>query len=183
VSQHNAKLLRELIANARTRAGPADAEFLDEMLRTVDSAIESFNRRIRVYFDGNKPTNCWTGSFIIKPYMPETKHVPFEASYAATRYQASYGALILALNELINMVKAGSLSPEQLSLEYPVVIHGDSELVVNQACGKSRCKDPVLRGYFAEAFDLQRRLQNMKVQVRFEHIPRKLNKKEMGLPD
>lgn len=84
-----------------------------------------------------------------------------------TNNVAEYKAVIFALQKSKSL-----LSARKLSLQTPIEIYLDSELVCNQLSGEFKIKEESLWPYFMAAWNLMRELKN----VGFHYIPREENK-------
>jgi len=84
-----------------------------------------------------------------------------------TNNAAEYKAVIFALQKSKSLLTA-----RKLSLETPIEIYLDSELVCNQLSGIYKIKEESLWPYFMTAWNLLRELK----KVSFHYIPREENK-------
>ena len=62
-------------------------------LADLEKAMAQANGNVQAFFDGNKPSERWTGTFKIRPFMDVSEHEVFPEEYAATCNQTEYGVL------------------------------------------------------------------------------------------
>ncbi len=96
-----------------------------------------------ILFDGGSRGNPGPayGSFLIEGEEVGTRR-PVRLTFGrGTNNEAEYRALIGALEELRERLRAAGIPPEKVKLE----IRGDSTLVINQMSGRWRARNPRMR--------------------------------------
>ena len=93
------------------------------------------NRKVTVYFDGNKTPQGTTCSFVLIDETGKRKEQTIKLPDDTTVPEAEYNGLIMAL---------GSFKKEKVPTT-EIQIFGDSELAVRQINGEWECKKPELR--------------------------------------
>lgn len=132
---------------------------------------------IVVYFDGNGQRDSdkpGRSEILVEapsgaPFKTESKFIAFEKK---TNNELEYGGLIFALNALLMLTK---LHPEYMKTA-PVVIHGDSKLVIEQALGRWRCKEPHLLLLRNTTRNKLEELKKLVPSVEITWVPSKENK-------
>ncbi|XP_051116727.1 uncharacterized protein LOC127241625 [Andrographis paniculata] len=118
----------------------------------------------RMFFDGSRANGRSGARVILKG--PGTQEIMLQLRMEeVTHNSAEYEALILGLEMLV----AKNVQP--------VVIYGDSQLIINQVLGWYICNYPHLRQYR----DVVHQLLSRIAEVTVEHIPRAENQQADGL--
>jgi len=84
-------------------------------------------------------------------------------SEIASANVAEYMALILLMRHIIEVLKSNSL---------PIMIYGDSQLIINQVLGEYKVRKPHLRVLRDKVLELMDEFKDIKIK----YIPRKYNK-------
>ena len=112
-----------------------------------------------MYFDGSVMVpGSGVGVILISPDGSRLRYViclHFSASNNATEYEALINGLRIA-------IELGAMR---------LYVHGDSELVVDQAMKESSCKSPLMIAYYQEVRKLKDKFQGIKLH----HVPRRDN--------
>ncbi len=149
--------------------------FLEREFVITPKPVESAT--IVVYFDGNGQRDSdkpGRSEVLVEapsgaPFKTESKFIAFEKK---TNNELEYGGLILALNGLIELTQ---LHPEFMK-SAPVVIHGDSKLVIEQVLGRWRCKETHLLELRNLARNKYEELKKLVPSVELSWVPSKENK-------
>lgn len=129
---------------------------------------------IRVHFDGlcePNPGGVCTYGFTIEadggPSLEEYGVLRESGTPAATNNLAEWTALVRALERLVELGQT----------DEPVVVRGDSELVIRQVRGEYRVRKRTLRPLAETAAALALRFRD----IRFEWVPREQNQRADAL--
>ena len=134
------------------------------------------SNKITVYTDGGSRGNPGPSALGVVIFMPEEKEDIFgkggkEMHYSEylgtkTNNEAEYSALVFALKKLKQLVGKKNIN------EIEVEVRTDSELIYSQLNGLYKIKEPSLKEYFLEIWNLKQDFKS----VAFKHIPREENK-------
>lgn len=175
LTDHEAFLVKILLQDATRDSRDVNAKDYPSIISKIDTAVDKAMGGISVFFDGNKPSGNWFGSYIVSPLMDAAAHRLVQVN---TNNQAEYQGLILALDACLDFVINGDIKAGST-----ITIFGDSQLVINQMRGTYRVHNVELRTLHETAADRCEQLADAKVKLTFKYIPREENNKALGLPD
>ena len=116
-----------------------------------------------IVFDGGSLSNGTANSYGYGSYQisngKREEIVRLEFSAGTTNNVAEWQSLIAGLKDLVTRIEKVGKSPSS----YTVEIKGDSQLVINQAAGNWKVKQPHLRPLKDEAVGLLNRFKNFQL--------------------
>ncbi|KAH9320198.1 hypothetical protein KI387_021967, partial [Taxus chinensis] len=134
------------------------AQFPDEYIQQIDFGLSPF--KVKLFFDGSKCQQGGGAGFVMIPPWGTPIPVAHKLNFECTNNMAEYEALVLGLQNSINL---GARHIE---------LFGDSELIVNQVTGVYQCKNDILQKYRDIVLAQLQSFDNFTIQA----IPRTANR-------